>query len=80
MMVSNPVRHHRSGPLKMPLLPQLLQIIAIVSCNSVCRSCAKVVTISNSQPRLDAATGKILELGDGSIAKFGNRYYLYGVK
>lgn len=64
----------------MPLLPQLLQIIAIVSCNSVCRSCAKVVTISNSQPRLDAATGKILELGDGSIAKFGNRYYLYGVK
>ena len=38
------------------------------------------VTVSNVQPRLDAATGEILELGDGSIAKFGDRFYLYGVK
>ena len=38
------------------------------------------VTISNVQPRVDRATGKILELGDGSIAKFGSKYYLYGVK
>ena len=37
-------------------------------------------TFSNVKPRLDSATGKILELGDGSIAKFGSRYYLYGVK
>jgi len=43
-------------------------------------SSANHVTISNSQPRIDAATGKILELGDGSMAKFGERYYLYGVK
>ncbi len=41
---------------------------------------ARVVTISNVQPRVDIRTGKILELGDGSIAKFGERYYLYGVK
>jgi len=38
------------------------------------------VTISNVAPRLDTRTGKILELGDGSIAKFGDRFYLYGVK
>jgi len=31
------------------------------------------VTISNVAPRLDTRTGKILELGDGSIAKFGDR-------
>lgn len=41
---------------------------------------AKQVTISNVAPRLDAATGKILELGDGSIAKFGDTFYLYGVR
>lgn len=40
----------------------------------------KRVTVSNVQPRLDSATGKILELGDGSLAKFGDTYYLYGVK
>lgn len=38
------------------------------------------VTISNVAPRVDAATGEILQLGDGSIARFGDRYYLYGVK
>jgi hypothetical protein len=37
-------------------------------------------TFSNIKPRLDSGTGEILELGDGSIAKFGERYYLYGVK
>ena len=37
------------------------------------------VTISNVVPKLDQ-NGKIIELGDGSIAKFGDRYYLYGVK
>lgn len=37
------------------------------------------VTVSNVRPRLDQ-DGRILELGDGSIAKFGDRYYLYGVK
>ena len=31
------------------------------------------VTISNVAPRLDTRTGEILELGDGSIAKFGDR-------
>eukprot|EP01051_Picozoa_sp_SAG22_P001969 SAG22_NODE_83_length_21704_cov_58.556584_12_plen_124_part_00 len=37
-------------------------------------------TFSNVKPRVDSLTGEILELGDGSIAKFGNKYYLYGVK
>ena len=36
------------------------------------------VTVSNVQPRVDASTGKILELGDGSIAKLGDKFYLYG--
>lgn len=42
--------------------------------------CAAGVTISNARPRVDERTGAILELGDGSLAKFGSRYYLYGVK
>lgn len=40
---------------------------------------SQAVTISNVLPRLDQH-GKILELGDGSIAKFGDRYYMYGVR
>jgi hypothetical protein len=36
-------------------------------------SSAAAVTISNVQPRLDQH-GSILELGDGSIAKFGDKY------
>ena len=40
---------------------------------------AKPIVISNVQPKLDR-NGSILELGDGSIAKFGDTYYLYGVK
>ena len=38
------------------------------------------VVVSNIRPRLDSATGQILELGDGSLHKFGDKYYLYGVK
>ena len=37
------------------------------------------VTISNVVPKLDQ-NGKIIELGDGSIAKFGDRFYWYGVR
>jgi hypothetical protein len=38
------------------------------------------VTISNVDPKIDLKTGKLIELGDGSIAKFGDTYYLYGVR
>jgi hypothetical protein len=38
------------------------------------RSSGKLATFSNVKPRTDSATGKILELGDGSIAKFGDRF------
>ena len=40
---------------------------------------AKTVTISNSLPRRDT-TGAILEAGDGSLHKFGDRWYLYGTR
>eukprot|EP00729_Bicosta_minor_P004472 gene4472-16343_t len=51
----------------------------MVACTAA-PSDAKEVVIANSHPRFDSKTGNILELGDGSIAKFGDRYYLYGVK
>ena len=38
------------------------------------RSSGKLATFSNVKPRTDSATGKILELGDGSTAKFGDRF------
>lgn len=38
------------------------------------------VVVSNVLPRVDSHTGDILELGDGSLHKFGDKYYLYGVK
>eukprot|EP01079_Euglenida_sp_SAG-EU17-18_P004528 gene4528-4756_t len=39
----------------------------------------RTVTISNVEPRRDTA-GDILEAGDGMVAYFGGRYYLYGVR
>ena len=59
-------------------------ICALAACvmvaGTAAPSDAKEVVIANSHPRFDSKTGKILELGDGSISKFGDRYYLYGVK
>ena len=37
---------------------------------------AQAVSISNVEPKLDQH-GAIIELGDGSIQKFGDRYYWY---
>lgn len=58
----------------------LLVLIATVFLCAPRGTSARRITFSNVQPRLDSASGKILELGDGSIAKFGDTYYLYGVK
>ena len=56
------------------LSPPPLFLLLLVSVS------AREVTFSNVKPRIDVKTGKILELGDGSIAKFGDKYYLYGVQ
>ena len=52
----------------------LAALLAIVT-----STVAKTVTISNSLPRRDT-TGAILEAGDGSLHKFGDRWYLYGTR
>lgn len=39
----------------------------------------QTISFSNVVPRVDQH-GNILELGDGSIQKFGDKYYLYGVR
>ena len=41
---------------------------------------AQAAIVSNVEPRRDNRTGDIIELGDGSLAKFGDRFYLYGVR
>ena len=40
---------------------------------------ARNVTLSNMQPKLDQ-NGSIIELGDDSLARFGGRFYWYGVR
>ena len=40
----------------------------------------RAVTISNIRPKVDRKTGEILELGDGSLAKFDDTFYWYGVR
>ena len=58
------------------MMPALLCLVCVLSLVAPTSS----VVVSNIRPRLDSATGQILELGDGSLHKFGDKYYLYGVK
>ena len=55
--------------------PLLLLLLVVIR-----PSTAKLHTFSNVKPRVNGLTGETLQLGDGSIAKFGDKYYLYGVK
>ena len=69
-----------SSQLLSPPPPNKMQLPTLLLLLGLQGGRAKQFTVSNVAPRLDTATGKILELGDGSIAKFGDTFYLYGVQ
>ena len=75
----------RAAPSALAALFAIMASIATVASQSATAPngsplrTAKPVTISNSQPRRDT-TGAILEAGDGSLHKFGDRWYLYGTR
>jgi len=51
-------------------------LATVVLAAALCAASATGVSNSNVEPKLDQH-GAIIELGDGSIQKFGDRYYWY---
>lgn len=55
-----------------------LALVAAVLCASGSYAAVRRVTVSNAEPRRDAVDGSIIDVHDGCLERFGDRYYLYG--